>query len=714
MKKFINFRPILFIALSLCCGISATYFYMRNILIWGIFFTLLFCCLLSIYYIFFTTKETRKRNTIFSIIFVFLFVAGGLGLYTNLTRFSNANLDGHNYDITAKIIDIKENSSGCNAILDNVKIVGNRKGELYYKISLNIYGETNIDVGDIIKFNANLQDNDYIYEDVFYASAIENGIKYKANVNAEYIEKIGENLTIFEKVNIFIRNSLAKGLDKEEFAVGYALLTGNSNFIDNELISSYRNAGVAHIFAVSGLHIGFLATILIFIFKKINLNRYLRILIMTIVLLFYSGVCGFSASSLRATTMILISSFAFAWGKRYDALTSLSLSAIIILLISPVQLFCVGFQLSFMVVLGIIVLTKPIANTLKFLPQKFSTAIGVVLSAQIFSIPICLYAFGQVSLISVIVNILFTPLVSFIYTLTLIATIVGGIFSISYITLFPSNYILKLVNLCINAFDYKIFLVGGITLGGGAISYYLTAFIVGGMFNLKKKLKSISAIIMASICLLSVVFVNIDNYNSAKIYVSSNDSISATFISCQDTNTLIVSDVNHVFSMSALTRVSEKSGQTRLDNLIFMDGYNVDMQVCITKILSVFTIQNVYYFGDKQDNMELICKASFPEIKFKNYYENETLKINEFRLKVGAVGKVLIGDIKGRKTAIFSKLGENGWGFKDIDKNIDIMICLDGASSLFSRYSPKTPISYKYSSVYQNAQSNGNIFIKID
>ncbi|MBE7082003.1 MAG: ComEC/Rec2 family competence protein [Clostridiales bacterium] len=714
MKKLINFRPILFIMLSLCCGISATYFFTQEKIVWGVFFVCVFVLPLMAFLVFFTKRNKLLRNAIFSSVFLIFFILGGLRTYASINNYNNANLSGHNYDIKAKIVQIYESETGHKFILDNAYINGNRKGEIYYKISLSVIGKSDFDIGDIISFNANLYDNQSIYEDRFNSNDVERGIKYYTSVNASEINKISTELNIYERLNLFIRDSLKSGLDEKEFSVGYALLLGNSNFMDNDLISSYRYAGVAHIFAVSGLHIGFLATLLIFIFKKLKINPFLKTIIITFILLFYSGICGFSASSLRATVMTSVMLFASLKGSRYDSLTALSFAGILILLFSPVQLFCVGFELSFMVVTGIIVLAKPIAKLIKFLPQKIAMTIGTVLSAQIFSLPICLYAFGYVSTISVLINLLFIPIVSFIFTLTLFATIIGGIFGISNILLFPSNYIFKLINILIGAFDYKIFIVGGIVIGSGIISYYFIWLILADMFNLKRLAKLIVSLCLSVTFITTIIISNTSNNSGIKMYVTSNDTLSATYISLEEQNVLIVSDVEYIYSTSRLKKLVQKTGEDRVDTLIVMGGYMVNLQQFITKMTSVYSIKKVYYYGHKQYDMEEICNISFPKIILKNFADGEIIKSANIDLSFSMQGKVILGRIGSQKSAIFSRLPNENLDFSYLDNSYDIMVCLDRAEALLSRYKPTIAISYKYSNIYQNAISYGNICLKID
>ena len=714
MKKLLNFRPILFIALSLCLGIITSYFYMQDKIVWCIFFSATFLLAIILFLTIFSLKTTRVCNLVFTIIFLLFFLIGGIGFSSSIIRYDRANLGGRNYDVLAKVVDVKADDSITKLVLDDAVIEGNRNGKLYYKISVTVYGENNIEIGNVVSFNANLYDNNYIFEDRFNANDVEKGIKYNTSISSNDISIVENNPTIFERINLFLKHTLKVGLDDNEFPVGYALLTGNSSYMDYDLITSYRDAGVAHIFAVSGLHIGFLATVLAIMLKKFKLNPYFKTGFITLVLFLYSGVCGFSASSLRATIMTSVSLFAFSKGERYDGLTAISLSAIIILLISPVQLLCVGFQLSFTVVVGIIIMAKPISKIFIFLPNKIASSLGAVLAAQLFSIPICLYAFGQTSLISVAVNIIFIPIVSFVFTLTLFGAILGGVFTISSITHFPSNYILKFVNLCIQAFDYKVFMIGGVVLGGGAICYYLSLLVLGGFFNIKKLTKIITASVMALMCVGSVLFVNITDFNSVKMYITSGDSLSATFISYKDEDTLIISDVNYIYSVSKLKRIVSKSNKNHLDSLVIMNGYDADLQVVLTKMTSIYSIDNVYYFGEKQESVENVCKISFPKIKIINFVDGETLPISNFNPKFEINGKVLVGNLLHRKTVIFSKLGEEKINYSVLDESSDMMICLDRAETIFSRCKPKIAISYKYSNIYKNAIKNGNLFVKFN
>ncbi len=714
MKKLFNLRPILFIAISISCGIATTYFFMRGKTIWGIFFASFFAIILSLFLFVFSDKTRFKINAVFAGVFLLFFMLGGVNFFIRIDRYESANLNGGYFQVTARVDSVSPTDTATKLILSNANISGKLSGKISYKIALYVYGKNSVKVGDNVKFSAYLNDKDYVYEDKFNATDLERDIKYNASVGADELTVTGNYLTAFERANLFIRDTLSQGLDGDEFSISYALLTGNSSFVDMELISAYRTAGVAHVFAVSGLHIGFLAAVLTFIFKKIRINPYLKTVIITVCLLFYSGVCGFTASSLRATVMTAVALFAKAKYKRYDPLSSVGLSAIIILSVSPVQLLCVGFQLSFTVVLSIIILSKSIASLFKFMPKKLADALGVVIAAQLAFIPISLIHFSKFSYISVIANLIFVPIVSILFTTTLIAVIIGGIFNIANITFFPLIYVLRFVNTCIYTLDHEFFTVGGIIMDGAVISYFAVLVVVSGLVRISRKGKIITSGLLTFLCLANALIVNVSNSNAVKMYVSGSDNVCATLLTAPKESVLIISDTEHVYSISGFYRMSEKSGVKVIDNLVFMGGYPVDIQVFITKLYSVFEVRSIYYYGERDVVMEEVVKHAFSGVKLYPFTDGAILPSIRFELQFALNGNVLLGRAGDKEIAIFSSFKSAEPELSKFNGEYDIIVACDRADGIISLFKPKRGISYRYSSTYEDAESNGNLMIELN
>ena len=343
MEKLINFRLFLFLAVSLALGICSAYSFILQKIGLGIAIIVFFILLLLIYLLFFTAKEKRIKSIIFISIFATLFGIGASVFSLQIANYNAVNLGDHYYEMEGVIAEEHITDYGAKYILKDVKVNGNVKGTLNYKVELYVYGAPTYKLGDVIAFGEYLFDKDLYYEGRFSSYSIADKVKYRVTIYDTDIKLVSSSPNLFEKTNLMIKENLSKGLSEKTFPVAYAMLTGNSDYMDLDVLNSYRRAGVAHIFAVSGLHIGFIAAILNFVFNKMRLNRVVKAVLVALALLFYSGVCGFSASSLRATVMAAVLLFAAIKGEKYDGVSAVAVAAFLILLFNPAELFCVGF-----------------------------------------------------------------------------------------------------------------------------------------------------------------------------------------------------------------------------------------------------------------------------------------------------------------------------------------------------------------------------------
>ena len=110
--------------------------------------------------------------------------------------------------------------------------------------------------------------------------------------------------------------------------------------------------------------------------------------------------------------------------------------------------------------------------------------------------------------------------------------------SIESIVLFPMNYILKLVNLCILAFDFEKITIGGFVLGGFTLFYYLCLILPSDKLNFKKLTKSVACVISAIIVLVGSVCLTSYENNQSKVLVMGSENLCATVVECKDENTI--------------------------------------------------------------------------------------------------------------------------------------------------------------------------------
>ena len=208
------------------------------------------------------------------------------------------------------------------------------------------------------------------------------------------------------------------GSSKDELGITEALLIGYTNDLDKDLVQSYSNTGVVHIIAISGMHLGLIYVMLIWVFKRLPLikkSKPIQVIFILSCLWLFSLLTGASASVCRAAVMFTFITLGANFFKQASIYNSLAASAFVMLCYNPYYLWDVGFQLSYLAVGGIVAFQKPIYNWL-YIPNKYADAawklLAVSLSAQVLTFPICVYYFHQFPNMFLITNLIAVPLSS--------------------------------------------------------------------------------------------------------------------------------------------------------------------------------------------------------------------------------------------------------------------------------------------------------------
>ena len=711
MKKFVNFRPVLVAAIAFILGIISVYAAIISDYVISAAVGVISVAVLVLFLYFSTSKFSRKAKLAVTLAFLLVLALGGFRFYAETRSYENANLSGHYLEISGKVKEVKDNNGGEYAVIKDVRFSGALSGTTKYCISLSVNGYSGLRIGDKITFSAVINDRDLFYDGKFSASAVAEKIKYSASVFSGNIEIKDNSPDFFERINLSFYDALKKGLSGNEFAIGYALLTGNSDYMTEDVIESFRSAGVAHIFAVSGLHVGFLAAAVAFILKKLRVNRYLSYAITLLLCFIYSGVCGFTSSSLRAAIMFSVLGFAPIVGKRYDGLSSISLAAIIILAISPAQLFCPGFLLSFSVVISLSVAAPVLSGILKkifrFLSEKICSVLAACISAQVAGIPICLFFFGNFSLIAVFVNMLLIPIIGFIFVFLFVCTVFAMI-GAARVFLFLPDVILTALRYAITFFDYEIFLVCGFTFGGFSVFYYLIIPVFGGLFNLKRRVKLIVCLLLAAIVAVGVTVKTVSYNEKYKITAVGTGSFCASMIRKNDENLLVVSKMEYSFSLSRLKKVVERDGIKEAKILILNLDKNVDIQVAVSKFYDLFAVKDVYCYGEEDFSQKNLISILFKDVRL--YYISDGFGMNfcGAKCRVENDGKCFILDTGSTAVAVYSELAEDTFS---VSATPDIVICYDKAEYIYAAYSPREIITYIKTGDFDNTVLKGNLTV---
>lgn len=299
----------------------------------------------------------------------------------------------------------------------------------------------------------------------YAAYCYQKGIHYQAFLKSnQYLVVDFEHKSLFKNFILNLRKSVLNILNsniksKNELAVAEALLIGYREELDRDLVKAYSNTGVVHIIAISGLHLGMIYALIIFLFKSIEKRRivkFVKPLVIIAVLWIFTFVAGMAPSILRSAIMFTIIALGESFNKKNNIYNNLALSALIILVINPYSLWDVGFQLSYTAVLSIVMFSKSIYNWCYF-KQKFLQHIwnlcSITLSAQILTLPFVLYHFHQFPVLFLITNFVAVPLSAIILYAELILLVIAffkplAIFVGTFVekSLFCLNFFIKEIN----------------------------------------------------------------------------------------------------------------------------------------------------------------------------------------------------------------------------------------------------------------------------
>lgn len=281
--------------------------------------------------------------------------------------------------------------------------------------------------GTIKKFSVNTNPgcfNEYLY----YKTQ---NISYK--VDADEIKVIDDSYSKLHFVLNNIKDELIKVystiLPKKEAGTLIAMILGEKYLLEDEIKTLYQENGISHILAISGLHVSMVGAAIYLLLKKFRLGLMASTVISFIFVYGYGLLTNFSVSTNRAVVMYSILLLAKIIGKTFDILSTLSLSAFLILLQNPMEIFQAGFLLSFGAVLGIAVIL-PSLNSLHEAKNNILKSIYVSVSAQVLTLPFILYFFFQIPLYSVLINLIVLPLTTLLM-LTAITAGIGGMVSMS-------------------------------------------------------------------------------------------------------------------------------------------------------------------------------------------------------------------------------------------------------------------------------------------
>lgn len=522
--KLFNFRPAFFAALSLVAGIVFCYYkILHGVSAWWL---VLLLPVAVMPFFFVKDRADGVKRVLALCMLALFFLTGFIAFRAQMYDYKDCTYYKGDYAVTGTVVKKSLGDQSVLLVLDDLTFDGEEvDGQLNAYLPTSYFEKLRI--ADVLVLEGSVKTNtDYFGDYGFQASRIGDKVRYTIS-SMDGCVVAGSSDNVFLLVRRRVENILYMGMDETTASVMLAVLTGNTSGMENGLLENMRFGGIAHIFAVSGLHVGALYAFCLLLFNKTKMRflpKLVRFLLLAFLLVFYAGVCGFAPSILRAMTLCLVGYFMRLLGSKSDGLNVLGIAAILILVFAPVSLFEIGFQLSFMACLGILLLSKRIGQVCdelyirfrKRFPRKltkeeketldkgdtlpltmgektlrfFTSLLSASLAAQITTAPLQYIAFGYLSGWALVLNLFFVPLVSAVFALLLALVAVACLLPsiCSGVILYLPLVLLNTLLLLFEVVDFSTFAFIGVQLSGeSCVCYYGGVTLLSDKWNISQK-----------------------------------------------------------------------------------------------------------------------------------------------------------------------------------------------------------------------------------
>ncbi len=342
--------------------------------------------------------------------------------------------------------------------------------------------------GDILEVDGNFRKPSSEYKSYFKKDGVYHTSFYPQ------IEKIGEDSLLWRKATISLRDKMKSNLRRSvpspQVSLLEAMVLGDRSSFTPDIRDRLSISGTYHITAISGMHIVIISAILFYIFSFLGISRRWSALFSLLGIIFFIFFVGAPVSAIRAGIMAGLLLLSYAFYRRARSFRTICFAATAMLALNPLLLsYDLGFQLSFLAVLGIIYFQPKIKEIIEeknaFLKEKetLCNLLSVTLAAQMFVFPLILYNFGHIPVFSVFANILIVPLLPFIMIFG-IFTAITGLLVFSFPVYLLLSFVLFVISL-ISSLPFAALTFHGISVYFPFLLYFPMLYLISKNFVVK-------------------------------------------------------------------------------------------------------------------------------------------------------------------------------------------------------------------------------------
>lgn len=429
-------RPFALIGITYL-SVQAALFYFQQIYIAAVVAVV---CFVGAVVSLFTLKNKSIRHTALGFCITAAFASVIFGGYSALVRQPiTEKYSGKDIYVTATVIEQPTRKYDYYKYLIETEQI-NKKSERL-RINLSTISEINVEEFDRISCVLSVKEceqNSMIADGAF--------LQASADKNFAYIVKASDNKPLYYnaiKLRKSFANSLNNLMSNDSASLCRAVLLGEKSALSQDVQNDFTRCGVSFLIVVSGMHLAIICSFVFFCIKGIIRSRALRSLIMILCAFAFMAVSGFSPSVVRAGIMLAVVYSGKMFMRNGDSLNSLGIAALILTVPNPVAVADVGMLLSFTATLGIILWAQGMTafimgkftklNRLKRPVEFIVNLFSVSVSAAVWTMPFSVLLFGKVSLFSILLSVVLSPVVSVLVACALLTVIFNGIGSIGFI-----------------------------------------------------------------------------------------------------------------------------------------------------------------------------------------------------------------------------------------------------------------------------------------
>jgi competence protein ComEC len=333
-------------------------------------------------------------------------------------------------EVECIVKDIKEYEH-YNKIIGKIKVVRQNMNDIKTSSNVIVYDKNKIivEAGDLIKVNGKIDKpspprnpGGFNQQQYFYAR----NIRFK--IYSEGFEVVTsrykKSSLILYKIKKNISNKINKIYPEKEASIINTMLLGDKETLSDEIKSDYKMAGISHLLAISGLHITIIGFSLFNIVRSIIRNNKLSVSLTICILILYCIITGSNISTVRATIMISIMLLSYFFDRKYNISSSLSISAIVLLVINPYQLFDVGFLLSYFAVIGIVIVGQKLNTKYNKSNSSIVSTLFITIGASLSTYPIILWFFYEIPTYGILINIIVVGVMTVVISFAIASIII--------------------------------------------------------------------------------------------------------------------------------------------------------------------------------------------------------------------------------------------------------------------------------------------------